>query len=272
MITRIWHGRTKKEDADSYRQYVIETGVRDYLKLTGNLGVTLWQREEGNETHIWMVTQWQNLECIKNFAGNDLEIPKYYPGNERFLLERERNVLHCQTFSFSNVRIQSYIRQLKQLFDGGSWNDESFLVKLNVIDEEKAFRQPGTGRHCIAEILWHCIYWRTVLIERIQGDNDFREKTYGTQNFLPLYSLQQKGWKKLLADFKQSQELLIGLLNTRDDNFLETKFQDGTNFDYLVEGVIHHDIYHLGQIGFVISILNQIANKTKENLFTLGLM
>jgi uncharacterized damage-inducible protein DinB len=235
---------------------VIETGVSDYKKIDGNLGVQLLQREEGNITHIWMVTQWRDLECIKNFAGNEIEKAKYYPEDERFLLELERNVMHCRTFSFSNVRIQSYMRQLQQLFEGGSWNNESFTEKLRAVDEQKAFKQPVPGKHSVAEIVWHCIYWRTVLIKRIQGDEEFRDKTCDNQNFLPLQLLQQKGWSSLLAEFKQSQESLIDLLGTKGDDFLETEYHDGADYDYAVEGIIHHDIYHLGQIGLVISLLN----------------
>lgn len=257
MITRIWHGRTKKEDADIFRSYVIETGVHDYMKIKGNLDVRLLQREEGDVTHIWLVTQWQNFECIRTFAGDDIDKAKYYPKDEEYLLELEPNVIHCRTFLFSNSRIKNHIRQLEQLYGGGSWNDESFTGKLKTIDEQKAFVQPIPGRHCIAEIVWHCTYWRTVLIKRIQGDNAFRERTVNDQNFLPLQALQQKEWGNLFTEFKQSQELVITLLSTKNDEFLEGEYQDGKKFDYLVEGIIHHDIYHLGQIGLVISLVSK---------------
>ncbi len=256
MVTRIWHGRTRTEDSDAFRQYMIETGVSDLLKTNGSLGVQIWEREEGNITHMWMVTQWINIECIRSFAGNDVEKAKYYSEDEKFLLELERNVIHCRTFSFSRVRIQSYIRQLQQVFGGGSWNDESFTGKLNAVDEQKAFMQPIPGKHCIAEIVWHCTYWRTVLLKQFQGDNDFRERTLNDQNFLSLESLRQKGWSSLLAEFRQSQEALIALLNTRNDDFLEGEYKEGSTFDYILEGVIHHDIYHLGQIGLLISSVN----------------
>ena len=32
-ITRIWHGVTKSEHADTYLEYVINTGIADYKKL-----------------------------------------------------------------------------------------------------------------------------------------------------------------------------------------------------------------------------------------------
>jgi uncharacterized damage-inducible protein DinB len=256
MITRIWHGRTKKEDADLFRHYVIETGVRDYLKIQGNLDARLLQRDEGEVTHIWMVTLWQELECIRAFAGDDIDKARYYPEDEKYLLELEPHVLHCRTFSFSSSRIKNFIQQLEQLYGGGSWNDENFTGKLKAVDEQKAFLQPIPGKHCIAEIVWHCTYWRTVLFKQLQGDDDFRERTLKDQNFLSLESLQRKGWSNLLADFKESQELLIALLNTKNDDFLESEYKEGKTFDYSIEGIIHHDIYHLGQIGLVISLLN----------------
>jgi uncharacterized damage-inducible protein DinB len=256
MITRIWHGRTKKEDADIYRNYVIETGVWEYQRAEGNISVRILQQDEGEATHIWTVTEWQNLECIKSFAGKDIEKAKYYPEDKKYLLELESDVIHCRTYLFSNSRIKNYIRQFTQLFEGGSWNDESYLEKLKDVDEQKAFAQPTPGRHSVAEILWHCIYWKTILIKQIQGDFEFRKRTEKEQNFLSMETLKQKGWKNLVAEFKLSQETLIALLKGKNDDFLHEKFTAGKKFEYIIEGLIHHDIYHLGQIGFVISILN----------------
>jgi hypothetical protein len=72
--------------------------------------------------------------------------------------------------------------------------------------------------------------------------------------------LKKKGWGNLVDEFNQSQKELINLLESQNDVFLDNKYQDN-NFDYLLEGIIHHDVYHLGQIGLVISILK---NKSKK--------
>ncbi len=255
MITRIWHGRTKKELADFYRNYVIKTGVSEYQRTKGNLDVKILQRDEGDVTHIWTVTQWQDFENIKSFAGNDIEKAKYYPEDEKYLLELEPKVINCRTYTFSNSRIKNYINQLGQLYEGGGWNDESFLEKLKGVNNNTAFIQPVHGKHCVAEILWHSIYWRTVLIKQIKGDSKFRKDTEKEQNFLPLEILKQKGWNSLVNEFKNSQQLLIDLLKERNDDFLYEESSQGKSFDYQIEGIIHHDIYHLGQIGFVISLL-----------------
>lgn len=255
MITRIWHGRTKKEDAEIYRNYVMKTGVPEYQNSDGNLDVQILQRDDGDVTHIWTVTKWQDLESIKSFAGKEISKAKYYPEDEKYLLELEPNVIHCRTFSFSNSRVKNYINQLTQLYEGGNWNDESYMEKLKNVNEQIEFAQPLPGKHSVAEILWHVIYWKTILIKQIQGDFEFRKRTEKEFNFLPVEKLKQKGWINLVAEFKQTHETLIALLNERDDNFLQEEFTPGKSFDYQIEGIIHHDIYHLGQIGLVISLL-----------------
>lgn len=78
VITRIWHGRTKAEHAEVYLRYVVDTGVADYKSDPGNLSV--WRQIDGAICHFWTVTKWDSLDSIKQFAGEDYEKAKYYPG------------------------------------------------------------------------------------------------------------------------------------------------------------------------------------------------
>jgi len=101
MIARIWHGRTKTSDADIYREYVIKTGIPDYAATVGNKGIQIWQRKEGDITHIWTVTWWNDYESIKALAGADFSKAKYYEEDKKYLLEFEEEVLHTEVFDFS---------------------------------------------------------------------------------------------------------------------------------------------------------------------------
>ena len=103
MITRIWHGKTKTIDADAYREYVIATGMKDYTATKGNRGAQIWQRQNNDITEIWTVSWWDNIECIKAFAGEHIEQAKYYDEDKKYLLSFEPHVIHCETFSFSPV-------------------------------------------------------------------------------------------------------------------------------------------------------------------------
>ena len=99
-ITRIWHGRTRAEHADEYLQFVIDTGVTDYKSVPGNLSVEIWREVDGDVCHFWTVTKWDSIDSIKQFAGEDHERAKYYPEDDRYLLEFEPTVRHCETFEF----------------------------------------------------------------------------------------------------------------------------------------------------------------------------
>jgi len=102
MIVRIWHGRTKANDAEPYRQFVIETGIKDYRSTKGNLGAQIWQRKEGDITHIWTVSWWQDMEAIKAFAGENISQAKYYEEDKKYLLDFEQEVMHCEAYDFQS--------------------------------------------------------------------------------------------------------------------------------------------------------------------------
>ena len=100
IITRIWHGVTKAADAEEYLNYVRQTGIEDYKKTPGNLGVEILRQIKNDECHFWTVTKWDSYDSIKSFAGEDYEKARYYPEDERYLLKFEPNVIHCETFEF----------------------------------------------------------------------------------------------------------------------------------------------------------------------------
>ena len=46
-------------------------------------------------------------------------------------------------------------------------------------------------------------------------------------------------------------EELLTLLREKDDAYLTTGYRDGNTMAWFIEGVLQHDIYHLGQIAAV---------------------
>ncbi|WP_314058014.1 hypothetical protein [Empedobacter brevis] len=78
------------------------------------------------------------------------------------------------------------------------------------------------------------------------------------ENWRTNEELKTIGWKKLKADLLESQNELVNLLADKTDAYLEENdYVPGYSYKYLVEGLIHHDIYHLGQIGITLKLLNQ---------------
>lgn len=155
----------------------------------------------------------------------------------------------------NNARINHHIDLLKRVYHGDNWVDESYEGKLNTISEKEAFTQPIPGVHSVAEIVWHCIYWRKVNVQRLLGNNAYRDETLEEFNFLPIDRLKQKGWKALLQELNDSQQEIFDVLVGKTDDFLANTYKPGYSFDFLIEGTVQHDYYHLGQIGLVVKML-----------------
>jgi heme-degrading monooxygenase HmoA len=101
MITRIWHGKTKAEHAEEYLEYLRETGLKDYVATPGNLSAKVLRRIEGDICHFYTVTEWDSIESIKKFAGEGYEKARYYPEDDKYLIEFSETVDHYETFDAS---------------------------------------------------------------------------------------------------------------------------------------------------------------------------
>ena len=99
MIARIWHGRTRLEDYETYTEFLINRAIPDYRSTKGFLKLAFLRNKEDNVGHFTLITFWENLEVIKNFAGEELDKAKYYPEDDKFLLEFEEKVTHYEVFA-----------------------------------------------------------------------------------------------------------------------------------------------------------------------------
>ena len=96
MIARIWHGVTPATKSDEYFSYVKRTGVPAYQSTEGNLGVYVLRKIEGDQAHFLLVSFWDSLDSIAKFSGSDITKARYYPEDEKYLLELEPTVNHYE--------------------------------------------------------------------------------------------------------------------------------------------------------------------------------
>jgi heme-degrading monooxygenase HmoA len=95
VILRRWSGRLRTADETEYLAYINRTGASDYGKTPGNLGFQILMRAFGDGTsEITTLSWWDSMEAIKAFAGDNPEVARYYPEDDRFLIDRPPNVDH----------------------------------------------------------------------------------------------------------------------------------------------------------------------------------
>lgn len=153
----------------------------------------------------------------------------------------------------SNPLIQNLVKQLQDVQDGDLWLDENFTKKIDSLNEEHAFTRPIPEIHSVAEIISHLFEWRKDCINKLQGEKSTLT-VESKENWRSNEELKKIGWKKLKGDFYASQYHLIRLIEVKEDSFLTQK-QGKYTFQNLLEGMVHHDLYHLGQIGISIKLL-----------------
>nr|WKN35706.1 DinB family protein [Tunicatimonas sp. TK19036] len=159
----------------------------------------------------------------------------------------------------NNLIIDHIVEQLREVHHGKLWMGDTFAKKLGSITAEEAFIRPGNALHSVAELIAHLTAWRKDAILKIKtGKGQLTDDS--EENWPNVESLKKIGWEQLLHSHQESLDELIALLQTKDDTFLQTPYQDqdfNGQFDYsfVINGMLHHDLYHLGQMGIVIKMI-----------------
>ncbi len=99
MIARIWQGKTRINDYDEYTEFLKSRAIPDYKKTTGFIKLIFLRHTDNNIGYFTLITFWENLDVIRNFAGENFKRAKYYPEDKRFLLEFEKEVTHYEVFA-----------------------------------------------------------------------------------------------------------------------------------------------------------------------------
>jgi heme-degrading monooxygenase HmoA len=107
MIARTWRGATRAEDADTYLDYLHQTGLAEYRKVEGNRGVVALRRVADGKAEFLLISLWDSDEAIKKFAGEDIDRAVFYAEDDRFLVDRDNHVTHYEVVFDSALAAQS---------------------------------------------------------------------------------------------------------------------------------------------------------------------
>jgi uncharacterized damage-inducible protein DinB len=156
--------------------------------------------------------------------------------------------------------IQALISRIENINSGEPWFGRAVYTILDEVDPKKAFIKPSwpggsEGEHSLADILYHMITWADFTLKRIQ-----KEKKYdlAASEALDWRSIDPRvqTWKKGLTEFKTIHKNIISELKKKDDDFLhEIVDYRKYNFRFLINGMIEHNIYHLGQVAYLKKLL-----------------
>jgi uncharacterized damage-inducible protein DinB len=132
-------------------------------------------------------------------------------------------------------------KQLERTYAGNPWHGPSLRNVLEGIEDEGAKARPIPGAHTIAELVAHILAWREETLRRLEGNG--RDLPMDENWPEPL------GWSELLERLDRSPRALSKAIASLDDEVLDKKVEGRRESHYvLLQGMIHHDLYHAGQI------------------------
>jgi heme-degrading monooxygenase HmoA len=98
MISRIWHGWTKLEDADRYEALLRADVLPGIHRIGGYHGAYLLRREAANkEIEFVTITHFTDINAVREFAGSDYERAVIAVGADQMLTHFDQRVKHYHT-------------------------------------------------------------------------------------------------------------------------------------------------------------------------------
>ena len=153
-----------------------------------------------------------------------------------------------------NTELQTIIKNFKETLEGSPWFGKPVFSILDEVNPAIVYKKPYETGHSLVEILYHMNTWSAFTLLRLEGDKTGVAATEALdwRKIDPL----QHNWSNALEEFKMLNENIINLMQTKEDSLLEEKVDYRKyNFRFLLNGLMKHHIYHLGQIAYIKNLL-----------------
>ena len=102
MIERHWKGIAKREKANDYIAHLQNDTFKKLGTIHGFVSATILKRELKDAVEFLIITKWETLEAIKQFAGAEVDaavVPKLV---QDMMLKYDNNVSHYEVVLKTN--------------------------------------------------------------------------------------------------------------------------------------------------------------------------
>ena len=97
MIGRLWHGWTRRANADAYEQLLRSEVLPGIHRVKGFKGAHVLRRESNGEVEFVTLTWFDSLDAVKEFAGQDYEVAVVLPQARKLLSRFDARSAHYET-------------------------------------------------------------------------------------------------------------------------------------------------------------------------------
>ncbi|UCH57356.1 MAG: DinB family protein [Candidatus Bathyarchaeota archaeon] len=144
--------------------------------------------------------------------------------------------------------VELIVRLLNSTFNGRAWHGPSLMDALKGVDETHARVRPFEGRHTIWEIVDHCAFWMRVVQGVLMGE-EHPKSGEELDDWPPMK--EEGSWFGSVEELVESQRSLVEVIHDYSRPLDKNVSGTGVTYLELLHGIIHHNLYHAGQIGIL---------------------
>jgi len=140
---------------------------------------------------------------------------------------------------------------------GEAWHGPATLGLLQDLSAADAAKKPIPGTHSILELVLHIANWNEIVARRLAGEKV--EGKLDTEYDWPKGAgAEEQAWKAAVERLKRSYDTLRTAISATSDEKLAQAAVNRKHSNYvMLHGIIHHIVYHSGQIGLLRRTLAQ---------------
>ncbi|MEJ7736023.1 MAG: DinB family protein [Chitinophagaceae bacterium] len=155
-----------------------------------------------------------------------------------------------------NKETESIISTMQEILSGSPWFGKSVLTILDDINPDIVHKKPKENAHSMIELLYHMVTWIEFTQHRLEKVQQTDTAAFNALDWRATNSTDHT-WNTGISNVKAGTNKIIELLKKASGQLLEEKVDYREyNFRYLLNGLMQHNIYHLGQIAYVNKLLS----------------
>jgi heme-degrading monooxygenase HmoA len=104
MIIREWRGRAAPSEIEAYPHHFRANVLPELHRVSGFLGAYLSWRQLDEAIEFLVLTRWQSVEAIRDFAGSDISKAIVEAGAVASLLDFDAGVQHYEVIEEAHAR------------------------------------------------------------------------------------------------------------------------------------------------------------------------
>ena len=151
---------------------------------------------------------------------------------------------------------QYIIKSFESTLDGQPWFGRAVYEILGEVDEAKSTTKPNGTEHSMMDLIWHMNTWAEFVLGSLENRSVEQMKEIEANDWRTI-DPKVHTWKNGIGQLKATHQKITELLEHKtDDDFLsEIVPTRQFNYRFMLNGLVQHNIYHLGQIAYLRKLL-----------------